>query len=393
MKRVKLKDVFVFIRNGKSIKQSGKLGYPITRIETIANRFVDETKVGYADIFDLNEYEDYLLQKGDILMSHINSIKHLGKTAIFESDSRIIHGMNLLCLRPSREKIIPRYAYYYLNSKFFLRQLPKIIKNSVNQSSFNITNLKKLDFILLSLEDQKKIVEILDHSQALIDRERAEIELYNDLIQSIFHEMFGDKIGTKNYVALSKVVEINPRKSEISNLRNSYIKVSFVPMENVLESGKLLLTEERQLNEVYSGYTYFKENDILFAKITPCMENGKGCIARNLKNGIGFGSTEFHVLRPNNEILNPEFIFYLTKSRHFRKIAESKMTGSAGQKRVPTKFLKNYKIPLPPLSLQNEFADKVQLIEKQKEILEESLQEKENLFNALMDKAFKGELV
>ncbi|EGO8593329.1 hypothetical protein EH331_01465 [Enterococcus faecalis] len=97
-----LEEVFEFIRNGASIKQFNGSGVPITRIETIATGNIDLDKVGYADIFD-SKYESYYLKDGDILMSHINSLKHLGKVAIVESlEDNVIHGMNLLCLRPKK---------------------------------------------------------------------------------------------------------------------------------------------------------------------------------------------------------------------------------------------------------------------------------------------------
>ena len=100
------------------------------------------------------------------------------------------------------------------------------------------------------------------------------------------------------------------------------------------------------------GFTNFQNGDILFAKITPCMENGKGAIAHNMKNGIGFGSTEFHVLRPDTDKITSEWLYYLTTWKTFRKEAERNMTGSAGQKRVPKTFLENYVVNLPDIDTQ-----------------------------------------
>src|SRR5690606_8243304 len=113
---VRLGDVCEFIRNGASIKQdNSKKGFPITRIETISNGVFDRSKMGYAGIYDLGKYEDYVLKTGDILMSHINSISHLGKTAYYENinNETIIHGMNLLCLRLKKEQINYKYTFYY----------------------------------------------------------------------------------------------------------------------------------------------------------------------------------------------------------------------------------------------------------------------------------------
>jgi type I restriction enzyme, S subunit len=111
----------------------------------------------------------------------------------------------------------------------------------------------------------------------------------------------------------------------------------------------------KKVSEVQKGYTNFQDGDVLFAKITPCMENGKCSIAKNLKNDIGFGSTEFHVLRTSNLVI-PEWIFYYLRQEKIRQKAERNMTGSAGQKRVPTRFLADLDIPLPPLEEQKRIA-------------------------------------
>ena len=126
-------------------------------------------------------------------------------------------------------------------------------------------------------------------------------------------------------------------------------------MASVSECGEILKLEDKFYREVKNGFTYFCEGDVLFAKITPCMENGKGAVAVGLTNGIGFGSTEFHVLRPIKEKSNSYWLYALTSFELFRKKAEKNMTGSAGQKRVPASFLENIKISVPPISLQDEF--------------------------------------
>ena len=112
------------------------------------------------------------------------------------------------------------------------------------------------------------------------------------------------------------------------------MEISFVPMQSVSEQGDIDTTAVRTYEEVQKGFTYFSEGDVLFAKITPCMENGKGAIARGLKNSVGFGSTEFHVLRPKAEVCNSEWIYAITSFSKFRQDAARKMTGSAGQRRV-----------------------------------------------------------
>ena len=151
---------------------------------------------------------------------------------------------------------------------------------------------------------------------------------------------------------LGDICTINPR---IKTFQDDFM-VSFVPMQNVSEEGTVDASIIKYYGEVKKGFTYFQENDVLFAKITPCMENGKGGIARNLKNGVAFGSTEFHVLRPNPNFMISSWLYYLTSWPEFRKECEKNMTGSAGQKRVPKTFLENYEIQLPELDEQRKIA-------------------------------------
>ena len=146
---------------------------------------------------------------------------------------------------------------------------------------------------------------------------------------------------------LQDICEINPRIPRIDD----DTEVSFVPMTSVSEDGEIDTSDIRPYIDVKKGYTSFKEDDVLFAKITPCMENGKGAIARGLKNGYGCGSSEFHVLRTKGQVM-PEWIYYLTSWSYFRREAEKHMTGSAGQRRVPKLYLENYEIRLPELSDQ-----------------------------------------
>ena len=392
----KLEDICEFIRNGASIKQNDNIiGYPITRIETIANSYIDLNRMGYAGIIELGKYEEYLLNDGDILMSHINSEKHLGKTAIYEKcNEKIIHGMNLLCLRPKKNIVEPKYLNYYFNNLVFRRQLPKITKKSVNQASFAVTDLKNIKVILPTKDTQLKVVKILDKAQELIDKRKEQIKTLDELVKSKFIEMFGDPFNDEKGFGTNKLGEVtgvNPKKAEIKDLDKELL-VSFVPMDRVGEKGEFNPEVSKSIGEVYSGFTYFRENDVLFAKITPCMENGKGAVAVNLSNGIGFGSTEFHVLRPLREKSNSYWIYHLTTLIEFRRLAERKMTGSAGQKRVPTDFLNNIQVVVPPIELQNQFADFVKKTDKLKFEMEKSLKELEDNFNSLMQKAFKGEL-
>jgi len=142
---------------------------------------------------------------------------------------------------------------------------------------------------------------------------------------------------------------INPPGKK--SLPDPQMEVNFLPMEKVSEDGDYDLESVTEYEKVASGYTYFEDEDVLLAKITPCFENGKGALVENLKYGFGFGTTEFHILRHGHQIY-PKYLFFLTKSHLFRVIGEAFMEGAAGQKRVSTEFVKNFPMPTPPLAEQ-----------------------------------------
>lgn len=164
---MRINEVVSLLRNGATIKQNkDRKGYPITRIETIANRTVDRSRMGYAGITDLSKYEDYILQDGDILMSHINSVTHMGKSAIYEknADENIIHGMNLLCLRPKVNIVIPYFLYRYFQMDYFYEQVLSITKKAVNQASMTIKDLGNLTLIVPDMESQMLYVDLVRQS-------------------------------------------------------------------------------------------------------------------------------------------------------------------------------------------------------------------------------------
>lgn len=210
----KLGDVFPLVRNGASIRQTdGATGIPITRIETISNREIDRNKFGYANIIDGSKYKDYILQDGDILMSHINSEKHLGKVALYrkQGNEQIIHGMNLLMLRANPSVLFPPYATYFFETPAFLMQIQKITKKSVNQASFTVTALKEIEIPLPPLGEQCRIAAVLDKVSGLIAKRREQLDKLDELVKARFVEMFGDPSANSQWPTqkLSKLGELN----------------------------------------------------------------------------------------------------------------------------------------------------------------------------------------
>ena len=179
-----------FIRNGVNIKQSKDSGgYPITRIETISNDVFNFDRLGYAGIFTLDKYADYVLHKGDILISHINSEKYLGRVVQYKGTQIIIHGMNLLCLRPKGSEIAT-FLEYYLKSRIAKEYVSKITKKAVNQASFSVSDYKNLPVKIVSKEKCtafNSFIEQLDKSKFRIKKSLEKLEMtYKALLQEYF---------------------------------------------------------------------------------------------------------------------------------------------------------------------------------------------------------------
>jgi restriction endonuclease S subunit len=184
-----------------------------------------------------------------------------------------------------------------------------------------------------------------------------------------------------NVQRLKYACHVSPSKSEIAQFPND-TQVSFLPMELIGDDGSIVLTETRTIEDVWQGYTYFREGDVIIAKITPCFENGKGAFCQGLTNKLGFGTTELYVLRAESKT-DPLYIFYLTITQPFRVLGTAAMYGAAGQQRVPESFVEDFRMGFPPIPEQRAIATfldretaRIDALTAKKERLIELLQEK-----------------
>lgn len=322
-----------------------------------------------------------LLPVGTVLFSIFASLGEVALLGCEAATNQAIAG-----IIPNEEVIDRGYLYYYLRG-----QKQRIITagRGVAQNNINLSILRNWPIVLPSIETQRRIADVIDKAQALIDKRKQQIELLDEFLQSAFIDIFLANSHSEK-IRLSDLCTINPAKSEIRNLDDSML-VSFIPMASVSEDGEIIDQETRVMREVKRGYTYFREGDVLFAKITPCMENGKSAVATGLINQIGFGSTEFHVLRPNKNI-SGTWLHQLIRLGSFRIAAEKSMTGSAGQKRVPRDFFDRYMVSVPPVELQAFFDELANKVKTQKALMKKSITELEHCFDSIMQKAFRGEL-
>ena len=301
-----------------------------------------------------------VVPQGTVIMSFKLSI---GKTAITSEDMYTNEAI-MAFIDNGKFAIDTDYLYHLCCGTNWTAGTNKAVMGL----TLNKATLLEKEIPLPDINEQHEIATKLDKIDAIIAERQQQLELIDQAVKSRFIELFGmpgtDAFGW-GLVPLGSTCNINPKKSLDSRLVSGAM-VSFVPMPAVTEHGEIDATAIKEYDEVKTGFTYFAENDVLFAKITPCMENGKGAVAKGLHNGIGFGSTEFHVLRPISGKTDPYWIYTLTAFSQFRMDAASNMTGSAGQRRVPASFLENYRVSLPPIALQEQFAAFVEQTDKSK---------------------------
>ena len=199
-------------------------------------------------------------------------------------------------------------------------------------------------------------------SGLIVEKERLAADGEYNLSGERYREI-GPQTAAFPLVAIGEVCLINPRKRELTGL-DPGTRVSFVPMADLNEHRITFQPlQKKVLSDVSASYTYFKDNDVLLARVTPCFENGKAGIARGLLNGIGFGSSEFHVLRSGESVL-PEWIYFCVMHSQFREHGIARMTGTGGLQRVPRDFVERFQIPLPPLKVQKEIVAEIEGYQK-----------------------------
>ena len=297
-----------------------------------------------------------LLRKNDIIVvASTASTKVIGRAGVsLEDYNNVAPGAFLLLLRPVGEVFAPYVAYYFQTTTY--RNRVRDCARGGGIKNLRVSDITEASFPLPPLDEQRRIVAHLDpliheteelarHIQAF---RRAQDRFRKAVIQEATHTKDGEALPEGwRWVKLSEIVILNPRNHLPDNLL-----VSFIPMER-LEGGfsGSYSPDVRKWGEVRTNFTHFKDGDIIVAKITPCFQNRKSAILSGLTNGYGAGTTELHVLRAKECVLN-KYIYYLVKSEYFIFMGANNMQGTAGQKRIRTPFVRNILVPLPPLDEQ-----------------------------------------
>ena len=289
--------------------------------------------------------------KGQIMFGRRRAYQH--KACVATCDG--ICSGDITLIEPVEGKVYPDLLPFIVQNDDFFEHA---IKGSNGALSPRVKweHMASFEVNLSSLAEQKVLAEKLWAAYEVKQSYLKMIAATEEMVKSQFIEMFGNPLSSVQRYPLKKLgdcCELNPRRPSL-DLEDTD-NVSFVPMPSVSENGYLQDVADEEYGKVKKGFTYFENRDVLFAKITPCMENGKGAIAEGLTNNIGMGSTEFHVLRPIEGVSSPYWLLALTRLPIFRERASKNMTGTGGQKRVPASYLENFMVGLPPIEEQNRF--------------------------------------
>ena len=394
MNTVEFGTLFHFIRNGMNVRQDKSgAGLPITRIETISDAIVDSSRVGYAGLRE-TDCADWLLQPGDILFSHINSVEHIGKCAVYRgSPEKLVHGMNLLCLRCNTSKLLPEFAKHLLRSSAFRTRLARFINKAVNQASVSISNLKTIPVSIPPLAEQRRIAEVLDRSEALRTKRRASLAYIDTLTQAIFFDFFGDPtINSRRW----------PTKALADLVRtDDTINYGVVQPGDDLDDGVPLI----RVGDLLDG----RVNHRLLKRIEPTIEEkyqrsrlrgdeilvscvgSIGVIALADESVQGFNIARAVARIPLSDAASRIFVAAYLQSDCVQRYFTNELR-TVSQPTLNIKQLSETPIILPPLDLQFQFAQRVATIERLKASHNASLTKMDALFASLQHRAFQGEL-
>lgn len=360
--------------------------------------------------------------KGDLITTKKQFYVHAGQFSISKIDARngafgiipyeaenAIITENFWVFNIQENLLMKEYLLLILSSNYFTKKWQTISNGSGNRLYLDNTLFLKTLIPIPPVEEQKIIIQKYQETIAQARQLEKQAEDENNSFDCYIFKTLGIKeiikkkksnsiLNTSSFfnlynwdvkhaiknenpqtllkscvyknIPIKMAFEINPS----TQIPKELDEITFLPMECISDIYGSVL-EKRTIAANTKGYTKFKDNDVIFAKITPCMQNGKCAVVKDLKHGFGMGSTEFHVFRAISKDVIPEYLHALLRTQMLRKAAMNYFTGSSGQQRVSSEFIENLYIPLPPLTIQKEIIYNIDQIKIQIEKIRKQAQE------------------
>jgi type I restriction enzyme S subunit len=412
-KWVKLGDVCEKMSNGANVKQvDDKIGFPISRIETIWNETIDLSRVKYIQEDDAAFVEKYSLKKGDILFSHINSDIHLGKTAIFKNQTKIlIHGINLLVIRLNND-VLANFFNYQFKYKRRKGEFIQIAQKSVNQSSINQPKLKNIDFVLPPKPVQQAIVSKIEELFSELDKGIENLRLVQQQLrtyrQAVLKWAYEGKLTNENvkdnelpkewrWVKMGDLIEKpkygSSKKCEYEIKGLGVLRIPNI-VRGVVDSTDLKFAKFTQQEiEAYS----LKEGDILTIRSNGSVDIVGKC-ALITKKDEGFLYAGYLIrLRPIPKVVLSKYLINILSSGNLRNQIEDKSKSTSGINNINSEELAGLRISLPSMEEQHavvqEIESRLSVADKMEESITQSLQQAEALRQSILKRAFEGSLL
>ncbi|MBR3578614.1 MAG: N-6 DNA methylase [Bacteroidales bacterium] len=334
--------------------------YPLKRLEDIVVKVEgSQTKIAKEDIQSEGIIPVITQETGNLIAGYTDNVQTINDLPliVFGDHSCTFKYVDFEFVRGADGTQLIKIDNQY-NTKYVYEFLCSIEVENSGKYERHFKYLKSTKIPLPPIDIQQQIVSECEKVDEEYNNSRMSIEGYKKKIETEINGVEGQKKSIRSLCSV-----INPSKSAIRDIPND-TDVSFVDMPSISNDGFIEVKTDKPLGELRKGsYTYFAENDIIIAKITPCMENGKCAIAKDLTNGIGMGSSEFHVFRCDTSKINTEFMFAFLNRDVVRKEAEKRMTGASGHRRVPISFYENMEIPVPTLADQQRIVSEIESYE------------------------------
>ena len=393
---VAMRQLLLTIKNGTTQKQNTeRLGLPVTRIETISNGVIDPERLGWVEIYD-QDFSEFELKIGDILFSHINSLEHLGKCAIYEGvPPNFLHGMNLLLLRCNTKLILPEYLLYYLRSQSALHEIRSRAGQAVNQASINQSALGTVPVPLPPLPEQQRIVAILRRADKLRQLRRQANRRAQDLLPALFQVMFGEFDGNQDYEH-AKLEQIADVVSGVTKGRKfsgqKPVTVPYLRVANV-QDGYLDLEEIKSIEALPSEVELYRlqKGDVLLTEGGDFDKLGRGAIW-NADIIDCIHQNHIFRVRLEQEIMLPAVFAQFLRTPHTKAyfLRAAKQTTNLAS--INMTQLRALPVPLIQMNKQQEFIRRAATISKIQLQLSASEAAFQNLFQSILPRAFTGEL-
>jgi type I restriction enzyme S subunit len=368
---------------------------PVSRIETISAGVVDFNRVKYARV-SVADQKKYKLKPGDILFSHINSPEHIGKTAIFRSGRILVHGINLLLLRSKPEKCHPEYLNYYLSSVDVRTRFRTRCKKAVNQASLNHDDVVSLEVPLPPLPEQQRIAAILARADRLRRLRRFALELSEGYLQAVFVEMFGDPVRNpkgwrrRTLRSVSQVFSEGPFGSDLKTEHYTPSGIRVIRLQNI-GVGDLIDDDKAYISEAHFARLSkhrCQPGDVIIGTLGD--PNLRACLLP-ASIPVALNKADCVQMRVNAKEVIREYACWLLNLPQTLYLAAGMVHGQT-RARINMGRLAELEVPIAPLGLQEDFAGVVHQHRRLRAQQREALRQAEQLFGALLDRAFRGEL-